>query len=137
MASLEDRIYVIGGSDDHEDSMERFDVLGVEAFDPQTDQWTKIAPLRYPNSEAGVAVLDGKIYVLGGYTWEAMDFSQGTQVFCPDKGQWVLGPNLPKHIAGASACVCLVRPQQTNSIEGHTSGHAERDKQNSSQQQHR
>ncbi|XP_077049665.1 kelch-like protein 36 [Siphateles boraxobius] len=137
MASLEDRIYVIGGSDDHEDSMERFDVLGVEAFDPQTDQWTKIAPLRYPNSEAGVAVLDGKIYVLGGYTWEAMDFSQGTQVFCPDKGQWVLGPNLPKHIAGASACVCLVRPQQTNSIEGHTSGHTERDKQNSSQQQHR
>lgn len=137
MASLVDRIYVIGGSDDHEDSMERFDVLGVEAFDPQTDQWTKIAPLRYPNSEAGVAVLDGKIYVLGGYTWEAMDFSQGTQVFCPDKGQWVLGPNLPKHIAGASACVCLVRPQQTNSIEGHTSGHTERDKQNSSQQQHR
>ncbi|KTG40152.1 hypothetical protein cypCar_00012316, partial [Cyprinus carpio] len=132
MASLDDRIYVIGGSDDHEDSMERFDVLGVEAFDPQTDQWTKIAPLKYPNSEAGVAVLDGKIYVLGGYTWEAMDFSQGTQVFVPDKGQWVLGPNLPKHIAGASACVCLVRPQQTNSIEGHTSGHRERDKQNSS-----
>lgn len=137
MASLEDKIYVIGGSDDHEDSMERFDVLGVEAFDPQTDQWTKIAPILYPNSEAGVAVLDGKIYVLGGYTWEAMDFSEGTQVYVPDKGQWVLGPNLPKHIAGASACVCLVRSQQTNSIEEKTSGHKERDKQNSSQVQGR
>ncbi|XP_055030446.2 kelch-like protein 36 isoform X2 [Misgurnus anguillicaudatus] len=131
MASLEDKIYVIGGSDDHEDSMERFDVLGVEAFDPLTDQWTRIAPLLYPNSESGVAVLDGKIYVLGGYTWEAMDFSEGTQVYMPDKGQWVLGPNLPKHIAGASACVCLVRPQQTNSMEGKTSGHKDRDKQNS------
>ncbi|XP_056621684.1 kelch-like protein 36 [Triplophysa dalaica] len=137
MASLEDKIYVIGGSDDHEDRMERFDVLGVEAFDPQTDQWTKIAPILYPNSEAGVAVLDGKIYVLGGYTWEAMDFSEGTQVYVPDKGQWVLGPNLPKHIAGASACVCLVRSQQTNSIEEKTSGHKERDKQNSSQVQGR
>ncbi|XP_057204630.1 kelch-like protein 36 [Triplophysa rosa] len=137
MASLEDKIYVIGGSDDHEDSMERFDVLGVEAFDPQTDQWTKIAPILYPNSEAGVAVLDGKIYVLGGYTWEAMDFSEGTQVYVPDKGQWVLGPNLPKHIAGASACVCLVRSQQINSIEEKTSGHRERDKHNSSQVQRR
>ncbi|XP_052008119.1 kelch-like protein 36 [Xyrauchen texanus] len=136
MASLEDRIYVIGGSNDHEDSMERFDVLGVESFDPQTDQWTKIAPLLYPNSEAGVAVWDGKIYILGGYTWEAMDFSQGTQVFVPDKSQWVLGPNLPKHIAGASACVCLVRPQQTSSIEVSTSGLKEKDKQNPNHELH-
>ncbi|TRY82837.1 hypothetical protein DNTS_022053, partial [Danionella cerebrum] len=131
MATLEDRIYVIGGSDDHEDNMERFDVLGVEAFDPQTDQWTKIAPLRYPNSEAAVAVLGGKIYVLGGYTWEAMDFSQGTQVYAPEKGQWVLGPNLPKHIAGASACVCLVKQQQRGNGEGITTGHT-REKQSSS-----
>lgn len=119
MASLEDRIYAIGGSDDHEDSMERFDVLEVEAFNPQTDQWTMIAPLRYASSEAGLAVLNRKIYVLGGYSWEAMDFSQGTQVYDPDKGQWTLGPNLPKHIAGAS-CVCLIKPQLSTSIEGHT-----------------
>lgn len=114
MASLEDRIYAIGGSDDHEDSMERFDVLEVEAFDPQTNQWTMIAPLRYASSEAGLAVLNRKIYVLGGYSWETMDFSQGTQVFDPDKEQWTLGPNLPKHIAGPS-CVCLIKPELIDS----------------------
>ncbi|KAJ7997758.1 hypothetical protein DPEC_G00215450 [Dallia pectoralis] len=122
MASLHHLIYVIGGSDDHEESMERFDILGVEAFDPDSDQWTRVAPLLQPNSEAGCGVWGGKIYVLGGYSWESMVFSQATQVFDPDKGQWARGPDLPKRIAGASACVCLVRPPP-RSPDGKTAGH--------------
>ncbi|XP_064786167.1 kelch-like protein 36 isoform X1 [Oncorhynchus masou masou] len=111
MTSLHHLIYAVGGSDDHEESIDRFDILAVEAFDPQSEQWTRIAPLLQPNSEAGCGVWGGKIYVLGGYSWESMAFSQATQVFDPDKGQWVRGPDLPKRIAGASACVCSVRPQ--------------------------
>ncbi|XP_066541267.1 kelch-like protein 36 [Hoplias malabaricus] len=137
MTSLQDKIYVIGGSDDHEDSMERFDVLEVEAFDPQTDQWCRIMPLRYPNSEAAVAVWNGKIYVMGGYTWEHMDFSENTQVFVPEKGQWVVGPNLPRYIAGASACVCTVRSQRSSSTEQNRTGQREKNKQNLSQGQDR
>lgn len=137
MASLHDRIYVIGGSDDHEDSMERFDVLEVEAFDPHTEQWSRVAPLRYPNSEAAVAVWDGKIFVMGGYTWVQMDFSENTQVFVPEKGQWVMGPNLPRYIAGASACVCIVRARQSCSTEQNRTGVKEKDKQSTSQGQNR
>ncbi|XP_026865476.2 kelch-like protein 36 [Electrophorus electricus] len=137
MASLQDKIYAIGGSDDHEDSMERFDVLEVEAFDPQTEQWSRVAPLRIPNSEAAVAVCGGKIYVMGGYTWEHMDFSEDTQVFIPEKGQWVIGPCLPRYIAGASACVCTVRPQQSCSPEQDRTRPKGGDKQNASQGQDR
>lgn len=137
MTSLQDKIYVIGGSDDREGTMERFDVLEVEAFDPQTEQWTRIAPLRYPNSEAAVAVWNGKIYVMGGYTWGYMDFSENTQVFVPEKGQWVLGPNLPKYIAGASACVCTVRPRQSCKTEQNRTGQRGKEKQNPSQGQDR
>ncbi|XP_053479458.1 kelch-like protein 36 [Ictalurus furcatus] len=137
MASLHDRIYVIGGSDDHEDSMERFDVLEVEAFDPHTEQWSRVAPLRYPNSEAAVAVWDSKIYVMGGYTWEHMDFSENTQVFVPEKGQWVMGPNLPRYIAGASACVCTVRARQSCSTEQNRTGVMVKSLQNTSQGQDR
>lgn len=137
MASLHDRIYVIGGSDDHEDSMERFDVLEVEAYDPHTEQWSTVAPLRHPNSEAAVAVWDSKIYVMGGYTWEHMDFSENTQVFVPEKGQWVMGPNLPRYIAGASACVCTVRARQCCNTEQNRTGGKEKDKQNTSQRQDR
>ncbi|KAJ8335544.1 hypothetical protein SKAU_G00388860 [Synaphobranchus kaupii] len=111
MASLRELIYAVGGSDDREGNAERFDVLAVEAFDPQAEQWTRLAPLLQPNSEAGVAVWAGHIYVLGGYSWEGMAFSRCTQVFDPEKGQWARGLDLPKRMAGASACVCTVRPR--------------------------
>ncbi|KAJ8281227.1 hypothetical protein GJAV_G00065030 [Gymnothorax javanicus] len=110
MASLRDLIYAIGGSDDRQGSAERFDVLAVEAFDPRAEQWTSLSPLLRPNSEAGATVWAGCIYVLGGYSWECMTFSHCTQVFDPTKGQWARGPDLPKRVAGASACVCTVRP---------------------------
>lgn len=110
MASLKHLIYAIGGSDDHEDTTERFDILQVESYDPRCGQWTQVAQLLLPNSEAGLAVWAGRIYVLGGYSWESMAFSRATQVYDPDKGSWSRGPDLPKCIAGASACVCTVKP---------------------------
>lgn len=51
MTSLHHLIYAVGGSDDHEESIDRFDILAVEAFDPQSEQWTRIAPLLQPNSK--------------------------------------------------------------------------------------
>nr|XP_040018711.1 kelch-like protein 36 [Gasterosteus aculeatus aculeatus] len=111
MASPNHLIYAIGGSDDHEDTAERFDILHVESYEPRGGgQWTRVAPLLLPSSEAGLAVWAGRIYVLGGYSWESMAFSRASQVYDPDEGSWSRGPDLPKCVAGASACVCAVRP---------------------------
>ncbi|KAM9302428.1 kelch-like protein 36 isoform 1-T2 [Gastrophryne carolinensis] len=109
MCTLDDSVYAIGGSDDNQESMERFDILGVECYSAQCDQWTRIAPLLQPNSESGVAVFAGKIYVLGGYSWENTAFSRAVQVYDPDRKRWLKGPDLPKTVAGVSACVCVVR----------------------------
>lgn len=114
MASLNHLIYAIGGSDDHEDTTERFDILQVESYDPHSGQWTRVAPLLLPNSEAGLAVWAGRIYVMGGYSWESMAFSRAAQVYDPDKDSWCRGPDFPKRIAGASACVCLVKPSPSS-----------------------
>ncbi|XP_074487812.1 kelch-like protein 36 isoform X1 [Sebastes fasciatus] len=114
MASLNHLIYAIGGSDDHEDTTERFDILQVESYDPRSGQWTRVAKLLLPASEAGLAVWAGRIYVLGGYSWESMAFSRATQVYDPDKDSWSRGPDLPKCIAGASACVCTVKPSASS-----------------------
>lgn len=111
MCSLGDSIYSIGGSDDHVESMERFDVLGVEAYSPQCNQWTRVAPLLQANSESGVAVWQGRIYILGGYSWESTAFSRAVQVYDREADKWSRGPDLPKAIAGVSACVCALRPQ--------------------------
>lgn len=115
MASLHHLIYAIGGSDDHPDTTERFDILQVESYDPRCGQWTQVAPLLLPNSEAGLAVWSGGIYVLGGFSWEYMAFSRASQVYRPEKASWSRGPDLLKRVAGASACVCTVRPSQSSS----------------------
>lgn len=129
MASLRHLVYAIGGSDDHVDTAERFDILETEFFDPRSDQWTRAAPLLWPGSEAGLAVWASRIYVLGGYNWESAAFSRGTQVFDPDAGFWSQGPDLPMSTAGAAACVCIVRaepphPEQEKKKPGRGDGRA-------------
>lgn len=125
MASLHHLIYAIGGSDDHAHTAERFDILQVEAFDPRCGQWSRVAPLPLPNSEAGLAVWAGSIYVLGGYSWESMAFSRATQMYNPDKASWSRGPDLPKRIAGASACVCTVKASSSSSSSSSRASPAE------------
>ncbi|KAM5137792.1 kelch-like protein 36 [Mantella aurantiaca] len=109
MCTLDDSIYAIGGSDDNQNSMERFDIHSVECYSPQCDQWVRVAPLLQPNSESGVAVLDGKIYILGGYSWESTAFSRTVQVYDRDSKKWAKGADLPKTVAGVSACVCVLK----------------------------
>ncbi|XP_008309626.1 kelch-like protein 36 isoform X2 [Cynoglossus semilaevis] len=110
MASLHHLIYAIGGSNDHEDTAERYDILQVESYDPRHDQWTQVSSrLPLPNSEAAVAVWAGKIYVLGGYSWEEMVFYRSTQIYDPHRGSWSRGPDLPRNTGGAAACVCTAR----------------------------
>ena len=110
MASLGSRVYVIGGSNDLLDAPDRLDVGAVEALDPASGQWSRLADLPAPVSEAGLAVWGGRVYVLGGYSWVSMTFSRATQVYDPATGQWAPGPELPKRMAGASACACTLRP---------------------------
>lgn len=111
MCTLQDNIYSIGGSDDNIETMARFDILSVESYSPQCNQWTRVAPLLQANSESGVAVWEGKIYILGGYSWEETVFSKTVQVYDREKNKWYKGTDLPKAIAGVSACVCALKPK--------------------------
>lgn len=111
MCTLEDSIYSIGGSDDYLETMTRFDILAVESYSPQCNQWTQVAPLFQANSESGVAVWEGRIYILGGYSWEDTTFSRTVQVYDKEKNKWHKGIDLPKAIAGVSACVCALKPK--------------------------
>ncbi|XP_038662242.1 kelch-like protein 36 [Scyliorhinus canicula] len=111
MCTLQDHIYAVGGSDDHIESMERFDILSVECYKPQYNQWTRVSPLLQANSESGVAVLNGKIYILGGYSWENTVFSKSVQIYNRVENKWHRDPDLPKLIAGVSACSCVLKPR--------------------------
>ena len=61
MEILGERLYVAGGITTHD---------ACEVYSPAEDSWTAFTSLPVPHVGAGTAVLEGKIYVLGGYSQE-------------------------------------------------------------------
>lgn len=58
--ALEGKLYVIGGSVGHDDSISAFEV-----YDPKADRWSRLPDLPRPVSFGGAVAHQGKIYVLG------------------------------------------------------------------------
>ena len=60
MCALEQYIYVVGGYDSvHQ-------LPSVERYDVETDQWEAVATMNSPRSALSVAVVNNRLYALGG-----------------------------------------------------------------------
>ncbi|KAK1806024.1 hypothetical protein P4O66_013066 [Electrophorus voltai] len=108
MVSVGGRMYALGGRMDHVDRC--FDVLAVEYYVPETDQWTTVSPLRAGQSEAGCCVLDRKIYVIGGYSWHLNNVTSIVQVYNTETDEWERDLHFPESFAGI-ACAPIILPQ--------------------------
>ncbi|KAJ4880690.1 F-box/kelch-repeat protein [Raphanus sativus] len=81
---LGSKIYFVGGSDyDDEGS------FGLVIFDSRSGKLSKGPSMKVARKGAGVAVVDGKIYVIGG-CWE--DEINQVEVFDPNTQTWEFGP---------------------------------------------
>ncbi|XP_020852146.1 kelch-like protein 22 [Phascolarctos cinereus] len=103
MASLLGKLYVIGGSNN--DSGYRRDVHQVVCYSPSTRQWTAVCPLPAGHGEPGIAVLDSKIYVLGGRSHNRGSRMSYVHIYDVEKDCWEEGPQLENAISGLAACV--------------------------------
>ncbi|GAA6094195.1 kelch-like protein 33 [Tachysurus ichikawai] len=82
MENLAQGFYVAGGVC----NLREFytDMLSCESYDPINDTWTAFTPLPLCHVGAASAVLEGKLYVLGGYSQE--DYSEARLVHRYDPG---------------------------------------------------
>ncbi|XP_055990039.1 kelch-like protein 33 [Sorex fumeus] len=99
MAALGGRLYVAGGLD------ETGDLLSFEAYDLRTNSWTHLAPLPSPHVGAAVAVLQGELLVLGGYSHRTYALSHLVHAYCPGLGRWLCLGALPRPRAEMPACL--------------------------------
>lgn len=69
-AMLEGKIYVVGGFEKPNlGNMLNFAITpSVEMYDPATDQWASKAPLPVGLHHVGIGIVDGRLYVIGGYS---------------------------------------------------------------------
>lgn len=110
MINTGERVYALGGRMDHVDRC--FDVLAVEYYVPENDQWTTVSPMRAGQSEAGCCLLEQKIYIIGGYNWHLNNVTSLVQVYNTETDEWERDLHFPESFAGI-ACTPVILPQDT------------------------
>lgn len=89
VAALDGKIYLMGG----------FSFLSVtrrvEVYDPLSDRWKEISRLPVPLHHAGAGVVNGTLYIVGGF--EGFSWTPSNKVFAYDakKDRWLKKQNMP------------------------------------------
>jgi len=98
------KIYVVGGCSSSKPQQFRNPVANLEVYDPTADSWLALSSMSLARVAPAVAVLDGKIYVMGGfdpnYWWSA---NPTVEIYDITSGQWFAGPDMLKGVSWASA----------------------------------
>jgi N-acetylneuraminic acid mutarotase len=101
-AVVKGTIYALGGT-----TMGLDKRAVVEAYDPETDTWTRRADLPTPRNSMSAVAAEGKIYASGGWGldrpekgWEAADLENAAafstvEIYDPETNAWVDGEDMP------------------------------------------
>ena len=86
MILLEGKVYICGGFNGHEC------LSTAESFDPLTNQWTLLEPMRNRRSGIGVIAYKGEIYALGGFN--GITRMNTGEKYCPNSNRWKTIPEM-------------------------------------------
>ncbi|MFZ3059926.1 MAG: kelch repeat-containing protein [Candidatus Methanoperedens sp.] len=68
----------------------------VEAYNPVTDTWATLAPIPHPVYQGTIGVIDGKLYVVGGWDYPISGIPTRTlQIYNPVSNTWSTGADMP------------------------------------------
>ena len=99
-ATVDGKIYSIGGhSQEIEGGSFRPEMF---VLDPAVGKWEELEPMPSARESMGIAVLDGKIYAVGG---KGIDYSEVTEIYDIEAGTWSADTPLPAKCAWLDAAV--------------------------------
>ncbi|KAK7910391.1 hypothetical protein WMY93_015075 [Mugilogobius chulae] len=104
MEVLGEFLFVAGGLS-QTDSAGVIDMLACEMYNPEADSWTCFSSLPVPHVGAGSSVLEGKFYVLGGYSQEDYSDTKMVHRYDPATEQWENMGKMPGPNNDLRACV--------------------------------
>ncbi|XP_020339249.1 kelch repeat and BTB domain-containing protein 12-like [Oncorhynchus kisutch] len=101
---LKDRLYVLGGRTPQswrmDDEPDRLSNRLLE-YDPETNKWTELGPMKHSKYRCSAVALNGEIYVMGGIGCDGVDRGQSrrcldaVEIYNPDGDFWRDGPTMP------------------------------------------
>ncbi|HEX2945292.1 MAG TPA: S8 family serine peptidase [Clostridia bacterium] len=104
-ASLDNKIYVMGGfdgiqnSNDHQSSL----MDSVEEYDIETKQWVQKASMPLPSADFAAVAVNGKIYAIGGWQADGTFFSNRVYEFDQALNKWSTKATMPTERSELSA----------------------------------
>ncbi|XP_061446365.1 kelch-like protein 33 isoform X2 [Rhineura floridana] len=110
MEALDGRLYVAGGLRWRDGHGGYADQLACEVYSPGLDDWAALAPLTQAHVIAASAVLQGELYILGGYSHNTYRDTHLIHCYNPTHDRWVSVGTLPQAYADLRACVLDVPP---------------------------
>uniref|UniRef100_A0A671MM18 Si:ch211-63p21.8 n=1 Tax=Sinocyclocheilus anshuiensis TaxID=1608454 RepID=A0A671MM18_9TELE len=111
MESLNNRFYVAGGVR----NLHKYytDQLVCEMYNPVSDIWTVFTPLPVPHVGAASAVLEERLYILGGYCQEDYSEARLTHRYDPVAQRWESMGKMPGPVTDVRACLLSLNPYQS------------------------
>lgn len=90
-ASIGGLLYVVGGNGGPSGA-----TGAVEAYNPVTDTWAALAPIPNPVYQGAIGVIDGKLYVAGGWNAPISNIPiRNLQIYNPVSNTWSAGTDMP------------------------------------------
>ncbi|MDP5273528.1 M56 family metallopeptidase [Chengkuizengella axinellae] len=85
---IDDKIYIAGGSV-VQDGVFIYS-SSLEVYDPLTDSWTQLASMNQTRDNHTTVVIDGKIYVIGGFSYdgEELRYLSDVEMYDPEMDTW-------------------------------------------------
>lgn len=77
----------------------------LRSFDPATGSWTSLHPMPTPRVDAAMAVLGGRLYVVGGRGTSPSSATGAVEVYDPAARSWASKAAVPRPVSLAAAAV--------------------------------
>lgn len=103
-AVIDDKIYAVGGA--WRNIFRLVNTPANEVYDPDTDQWQKLAPVPTPRDHLTVSSHQGKLYAIGGrVNVNYRNNLDANEVYDPGKATWTKLKPLPTARSGITSQV--------------------------------
>ncbi|NXX62519.1 KLH23 protein, partial [Scopus umbretta] len=93
--TLQNKIYFVGGQ-----------TTITDCYDPEQNKWKQMAHMMERRMECGAVVMNGCIYVTGGYSYSKGTYLQSIEKYDPELNKWEAVGNLPSAMR-SHGCVCV------------------------------
>ncbi|KAM4698435.1 kelch-like protein 23 [Rhinophrynus dorsalis] len=93
--ALQNKLYLVGGQ-----------TTTTDCYDLESNKWTEMSPTVERRMECGAVVMNGFIYITGGYSYSKGTYLQSIEKYNPETDKWELVGTLPSPMR-SHGCVCV------------------------------